>query len=729
MSGFTTLSTPRPTQPSASAAVNRYFELCLYLLIACGFATLVSTGKLDFFSTFIVTSALILRGRQLLKHDTSQLSERWTTRLTITYALFWFVDWRILSGNFVSATVHMVLFAMTVRMFSMQRQRHYIQLIGLAFGAVLASAIWTVDTIFLATFAVFLLLAVATFITMEMKLSAEEAQGTARELPATRRMGKALSATAIALMLAIFAGASVLFFILPRWQARYLTSFAPRSDLVTGFSDNVNLGDIGQIKRSSQVVMHIQIDGDTDGRFDLKWRGVALGIFDGTRWMNPHVQGALHLSEGGFDLSRTDSFSNAVPKVPGGLRSVRYRVLMEPIGTNVFFLAAKPLLLYGPYREVATDDAGSVYNSDRERMISTYRAISNIYQPTPEALREVHAPVPAQVALNYLQLPPVDKRVRKLAEDVTAGSKNEFDKAAALEQYLRKNFGYTLVLPRQLAKDPIADFLLVRKEGHCEYFASAMAIMLRSLGIPARLVNGFRTGEFNAITGSYIIRASDAHTWVEVFFPGQGWVSFDPTPADPKLEPTSWSRFLLYMDAAREFWREWIINYDYQHQGQISTSVISRGRLQFDHARLWVRKHYEELVARATHTTDQVSADPSRYGVRLVIAVVVLLLLTNLRKLWRALRDRQLAARPDRSPQAAASIWYTRMIRRVARRGWRKLDTQTPREFVLTIEDPALRRSVEEFTWRYERARFGDSIDDARALPQLFEEIFAGPNS
>ena len=91
-------------------------------------------------------------------------------------------------------------------------------------------------------------------------------------------------------------------------------------------------------------------------------------------------------------------------------------------------------------------------------------------------------------------------------------------------------FGYTLELPRDSPQDPIADFLFVRKRGHCEYFASSMAIMLRTLGIPSRVVNGFRTTEFNDLTGNYVIRASSAHSWVEAYFPNYGWISFDPTP-------------------------------------------------------------------------------------------------------------------------------------------------------------------------------------------------------
>ncbi|HYX68289.1 MAG TPA: DUF3488 and transglutaminase-like domain-containing protein [Terriglobales bacterium] len=729
MDDFSLLSPPRPAPIAAQGAVQRYFEVALYLLIVTGFATLVSTGKLDLFSVFVVATALLLRGRQLLKGDSSMLSDQWTARLTIAYAAFWFLDYFVLSENFVTATVHLVLFATVVRMFSLQRHRHHLQLIGLAFGAVLASALWTVDTIFLAVFVVFFLLAVATFIAMEMKLSAEAAQGRARETAAVRRLGVSLSATAVGLVIAVFAGAAVLFFILPRWQARYLSSLAPRNDLVTGFSDDVRLGDIGEIKRSSQVVMHVQIDGDNDGHHDLKWRGVALGLFDGTRWSNPPGQRALHLTaEGSFDLSRSDLSAIATPPPVHTPQYVRYRVLMEPIGTNVFFVAYRPSLLYGPYREIATDDAGTLYNTDPQRMVSAYRSVSDIYRPPADQLRTSSGPVPPHIALNYLQLPPVDPKVRALAEEVTRPAATSYDKAVAVESYLHDKYRYTLVLPRHLAKDPIADFLLVRKEGHCEYFASSMAVMLRSLGIPARLVNGFRTGEFNSITGSYIIRASEAHTWVEVFFPGSGWVSFDPTPADPKQVSNSWSRFLLYGDAAREFWREWIINYDFQHQSQVSNTVVSRGRLSFDRARLFLRKRYEELIERARRTTDHVSRRPSQYGLRLVGVFVLLLLLANAGKLWRTWREGRVAHSPERSPHAAAAIWYTRMTRRLARHGWRKLDTQTPTEFVVTIDDPALRRAVEEFTRRYQRARFGDSVDDARALPALYQEI-AGSRS
>jgi hypothetical protein len=252
-----------------------------------------------------------------------------------------------------------------------------------------------------------------------------------------------------------------------------------------------------------------------------------------------------------------------------------------------------------------------------------------------------------------------------------------------------------------------------------------MAVMLRTLGIPSRVVNGFRGGEFNDLTGSYIIRASDAHSWVEAYFPGQGWVSFDPTPPDPKPSAGAWSRMLLYVDALRELWREWVINYDFLHQRKLATSAASGGRHMFDGVQAWARQRYAALLQRATRVQREVAGAPQRWSATGFAVVAALVLLLNLKKLWRAIYSLRVARRPERAPQTAASIWYARMTKAAARRGWRKLPTQTPAEFATTISDLSLRNVVLEFTACYERARFGDSVEDARVLPAIFDKAFS----
>src|SRR6201987_6117137 len=271
---------------------------------------------------------------------------------------------------------------------------------------------------------------------------------------------------------------------------------------------------------------------------------------------------------------------------------------MEPIGTNIFFLATQPRYLNGNYLAVARDKPGSIYDLDPKHSISVYDADSDLATPTAAELRGAPRAIPPAMQ-EYLQMPPLDPRIPELAQRITRSAGNSFDQAAALERYLMTNFGYTLELPRVPPPDPLADFLFARKRGHCEYFASSMAIMLRTLGIPSRVVNGFRTTEFNDLTGNYVVRASSAHSWVEAYFPGQGWVSFDPTPGAPLGSATGWGRVSLYVDAMASFWREWVVNYDASPQKTLGEDAMQGSRSVIEGMRGRASRWYERMLARA----------------------------------------------------------------------------------------------------------------------------------
>jgi protein-glutamine gamma-glutamyltransferase len=369
------------------------------------------------------------------------------------------------------------------------------------------------------------------------------------------------------------------------------------------------------------------------------------------------------------------------------------------------------------------DSGDAVFDLDPQHPVGRYEATSDISQPTPGELRTASYDYPPEILLNYLQLPPVDRRVVSLAKEIAASSDNNYDRAAAIERYLRTMFGYTLQLPRSVPRDPVANFLFERKQGHCEYFASAMTIMLRTLGIPSRVVNGFRTGEFNDLTSQYLVRASNAHSWVEVYFPGYGWVSFDPTPAIPAQMRSGWNRSLLYLDAMASFWREWVVNYDAGHQYSLGREATRHSVEWFQRVRNWGRRHHETLLAAARRTQRTMSDSPVKWSFAGAGIALLLVLAANSQRLWRALRNRQLAARPEKSPSLAATIWYERMTRMLARKGWPKLSAQTPQEFLACIQDDAMREPVARFTRHYESARFGGSAEDAQRLPELYEEV------
>ncbi len=713
-------------------AIERYFNLALYLLVLSGFGALASTGGLDLPAVVLVGMALVFRGYQLVTGRGFAIPERWTTLLTLIYIFVYLGDYFFLSRSFLGATIHLVLFAMVVRLFSLQKTRDHYMLAALSFGMVLAAAVLTVGSVFLLSFAGFLLVAVITFVLMEMRHSvvsesthALDPRGGAGVLSPgvsvspTQRMAYALLAIAPALMLMILGGSFLIFFLLPRVSSRYLSAFTPTSDVSTGFTDRVQLGRIGQIQQSNAAVMHIEIENDVAGAYDLKWRGIALSSFDGREWTNKYDQTQLRPAGDG-------SYRLAPLREPRGTadRSIHYRVLMEPLGTNVFFLAERPQKLMGNFRQVSMDAGGAVYDIDADRPINRYEAESQLAAVDSDELRVAPNTAPRGMD-EYLKLPPLDIRISKLAEKITASAPSNYDKAVALEQYLSTHFGYTLELPRSLPQDPLANFLFERKRGHCEYFASSMAVMLRSLGVPSRIVTGFRGGEFNDLTGQYVVRASDAHSWVEAFFPGSGWVSFDPTPAASVPTRTGWSRMQLYVDAAASFWREWIINYDSSHQRNLGKDAATNSRHFLEEARRWIAQQHRALLRSARHAHRRVTSFPVRWLGGVVGLAAILLTLVNLRHLVGEIRARSLRAHPERAPRESAALWYDRMVNRMARLGWRKSPSQTPLDFVAAIQEAALQKKVARFTRAYESARFGASVDDAQSLPELFKNITA----
>jgi transglutaminase-like putative cysteine protease len=717
------INPPEMTTATMASAIERYFNVALYLLVLSGFGTLASTGGLDLPAVALVGMALALRGYQLLTRHEFVIPERWTTVLTLIYVLIYLADYFFVSRSFLTASVHLVLFTMVVRLFSLQKTRDHYTLAVLSFLMVLAAAVLTVGSVFLLSFAVFLLIAVVTFVLMEMRHSVGAEQTHAqdpRTASPSQRMVYGLVAIAPVLMLMIMAGSFLIFFLLPRISSRYLSAYTPTSDVSTGFTDRVQLGRIGQIQQSSAVVMHIEIQDDIQGVYDLKWRGIALSNFDGSVWSNSFEQIQLRpAADGSYRLA---SLSNPHGTAALAGRSIHYHVLMEPLGTNVFFLAEKPQSLKGNFRQVTMDGGGAVYDLDTDHPINRYEADSQLSEVDSDDLRLApNTPPPGMD--KYLELPPLDIRIPKLAEEITRKASSNYDKAVALEQYLSTHFGYTLELPHNTSKDPVANFLFERKKGHCEYFASSMAVMLRSLHIPSRIVTGFRGGEFNDLTGQYIVRASDAHSWVEAYFPGSGWISFDPTPAGNT--PAGWSRMQLYIDAAASFWREWIINYDVGHQRTLGKDAATNSRHFFDDARRWIRRQHRALLSAARRTQEHFGNFPARWLGGLVAFSAGLILLLNLRRLISGLRAHNLRAHPERAPRESAALWYDRMVGRLARLGWRKSPSQTPLDFVAAIQETSLQKKVERFTQAYESARFGKSLDDAQSLPELFNDITA----
>ncbi|MCL5287656.1 MAG: DUF3488 and transglutaminase-like domain-containing protein [Acidobacteria bacterium] len=732
-------------------AVNRYFEIALYLMIAASVVTLVSTGKLDPLSTILPPVALVVKAVRWWRGDAVELSHRAATRLTIAYFLFFPIDLWLFSRALAEgapnpalyaallAAIHLMLFAMIVRLYSATTTRDYLFLAMLSFTTVLVAAILTVDTTFLVLFLLFLFLAVATFVGLEMRRSAEGAvspplaMGTA---PA-RRLNRALSATSFSVAVTSLALGTAIFFILPRFTAGYMSGLNLQSTLISGFSDNVELGQIGTIKKNTAVVMRIRSDANVAQMGGVRWRGIALTTFDGRRWTTEareHFIVYPHVASGWFELG------SIPPEVHRNSRRIAYVVLLEPMATDSLFLPATAARVRGrfspeieragrasPRSHLEVDFTKSVFNPFHNYTKTRYEGLSYVPQIPVERLRAAPAEYPEEIRRLYLQLPPLDTRIPALAREITKDATNAYDKAATLERYLRTRYGYTLELSGTPGESPLAHFLFTRRAGHCEYFASAMTVMLRALNVPARYVNGFLPGEYNDFGEDYIVRGSDAHSWVEVYFPEFGWITFDPTPPADERQRGWLGRLAFYYDWFELMWSEWVINYDLAHQATLAQNFQKTSREWTDQTWKYLEAKRRAIVQQLKLWQMQVEG----FGVWRAGAMALLVMALVAFVRGRALREYlvlewgiHFGAREAVSPRLA-TLLYQQMLRVLARRGWKKAPGQTAQEFAAGVQRAKVAGPVGELTSLYQAARFGAAATDAATMTELLAEIKA----
>jgi transglutaminase-like putative cysteine protease len=469
--------------------------------------------------------------------------------------------------------------------------------------------------------------------------------------------------------------------------------------------------------------MRVVVEGDPRPFRTVKWRGVALTSFDGKNWYNDDTAQTFvpPASSQRFLLPAPDGWSKR-PRSP-----LRYRVLLSPVSTDVLFAAAVPREVRGRMRALTTDITSSLHSPGHGYTPLSYEVVSDAGVPGASALQEAAGDVPQEIRLVYLQTPPeLNPRIAEIAREVTAGAASHFERARAIETWLRTNFAYSLDPPGVDPQDPVGSFLTRAKSGYCEYFAASMAVMLRTLGIPSRIVNGFQAGTYNRIGKDFIVRARDAHSWVEVYFPGFGWIEFDPTPPDPNpVTIAEWGPFSDYVDALALFWNEWIINYDFAHQMRLAQQVESDTRRYQRDFRQVFRSAQRRAIALAYQGEAWLMSHKLLVLLFMagVLGAIVLAekagSIAELRFLvaWKLRRlDR------DLSPEEAA-LTYREFLRAVGKKGFRKPASQTPREFAFSFAGTSLGAVVSEFTRLYNALRFGGARVPISRLRTLIEQI------
>jgi transglutaminase-like putative cysteine protease len=446
-----------------------------------------------------------------------------------------------------------------------------------------------------------------------------------------------------------------------------------------------------------------------EGFLPVKWRGAALAEFDGKRWFNPPGQEQAIQVDGGQVVVR--SATEGAGRGP----NLIYQVHLEPLIADTLFFAGTVETIKIDVRYLRYSRGGGFHVSprygNRGLNYSAYGFLPNEWAPG-----RYSAQLPAGMMREYLSLPPTDPRIFELAMQMTAGAETRAQKARAIEAHLRQDYGYTLELLSKPVEDPLAYFLFVRKKGHCEYFASSMAVMLRTLGIPSRVVTGFQSGIYNPMTGWQVIRASDAHSWVEAWIEGRGWTTFDPTPFDTSGgEPGLMSRLALLSDAASQVLNDWVMNYDQGHQAELLSRMQEvRRSIRFT--------DFDDLAAAFTKRVHPGIRYLPAVGGGIAIVVLWVLFGPAARKWWKQ-RARVRKMERGAGDPSDATILYQQMLELLAKRGIQKPPWFTPLEFARVVRAPQMAPLVEEATAAYNELRYGGRNDAAPRMLRVIEQI------
>jgi len=319
-----------------------------------------------------------------------------------------------------------------------------------------------------------------------------------------------------------------------------------------GFEGDVFLANVGRLPDDETPVLRIRCRTEDGSPWEpgpyLRVRGMALDTYRNGTWFNTFPR----VTRRDGDDGATDGWTEVAPARPAVARVVAEEIEIEPVGTRSLFGAGEPLRVELPAVDV--DRHGCIAFPELPVESVRYRILGSILK-SPDTWRIEPGAEEPPLPAHYFRLPEAFPEIERLARAVTGPAKSRFAACVAVERFLRTNYTYDLAFESTSRFDPVEEFLFVQRSGYCVHFASAMIVMLRSLGIPCRMACGFLTDERGEAPGTFVARQKDAHAWVEVHFRTAGWVAFDPSPQE-RDDP-------LAAGAPRWLrWLEWLAGFD-----------------------------------------------------------------------------------------------------------------------------------------------------------------------
>ena len=682
------------------AAVEHHYQIALLGLVASGYLAIVTGGMLDLPATVLTGLALLARSLMVFGWLKWTPPTRFEGIAGICYLAFFAIDWYFLSEDWIAAPVHLLLFLGVLRLFTAKTPRDFGFVQTLALLQMLAAAL-SASVYFLFFLATFLMFGIATL------AGAEVLRSGSKQQPVIVRTGLGsfgwrLTGLTFFIAVTVVTIAAGMFFILPRSAHAAFQHLAPYRTQFPGLSSVVSLGAIGEIQQNDTALLHVRMSSQLKPA-NLKWRGMVLSDFDGRSWsQGVHEQPKIPVERGFAKLG------NRPPRAPW----FQYEVRMKDLDSDILFMAGRP--------QMAGLAVPAVYGSSDTGYRVPGRAPGLFFYTGYSVLEEPGATftaLPDETRKSYLALPPTDPRVAELARGWIRGGSGPLFEAQSIERRLKTDFTYTLELPEKQVPDMMAHFLFERRKGHCEYFASAMAMMLRTRGIPSRVVTGFQSGVMNPVNGWLILRASDAHSWVEAWIEGVGWMTFDPTPSANLAERPKWlQQARFYMDAFEVFWGEWVVGYDFERQLRLAADMHDTSRATGGN---WL----DRLASGATWLNTEFPKHARRWWLPVVTWLGGGVLFVGVAVwLWKAIAGRGRLARlkSGGGQRSDATILYQRALRALSHRGRDKQAWVTAGEFAQSLGSGEVGRMVREITLLYDRLRFGG---DAAAAARMFDLV------
>ncbi len=639
----------------------------------------------------------------------------------IIAAFLLFDIWIFMAVGRIDALVYMLIFLQINKLWSPKKSRDVMQILLISFFFVLSVAVMTTRMSFLPIFIVFLFLLVVglIFLTVRREHDALSALGLDKQagidpkqiVPASFY---ARAAGAVLLMLAIAAG---IFMLFPRFSKNnFLSPLSGFGNSVSGFGTEIELGRTARIDLNPAAVMWVSaFEKGKEGQKPMEslyLRGNTVETYYRGLWREHSLAHPLSKTR-----ERQIAISDRRDTPPGLRRRIVQNIFIDPgAGLTLFTMDRARLLLFNmlppPVIQIDANALSFSLAGPRTEVIS-YRVESDVLAegyPDP-ATWEIEKPERLEASrIHYLELPPSPRAeiVAALAHRIVeeAAAQTPYEKTLAVRNYLQTQFSYSLDNLDFGGACPTETFLLDERRGHCEYFASGMAVLLRRLDIPCRIVNGYYTNEWNPFGKHFVVRQSDAHSWVEVFFNGAGWLPFDPSPPAGldfvHSQAASRTRFGAWLDALRLKWYFYVVDYNLDDQRNLA-DALSRNQPDWMAATFGFARRLSR-----TYTTElwryEIAGAAKSAAVAAVAAILTFIALGIGGFALSRARGR------GRGAQAFAQ-WrrvrlYERILKTLRRRGLERPRGQTPREFAQRVEDlrPAL-AGFRALTERYYQAR------------------------